>query len=181
MSLNALLSYYLKDVLFFNYDHLALHFCLLVQLISSPVFIFADPQYFFCRYWWVPECVLWGALCEHRRGLCVWMWPRDATRHWPAQLSRWVKLELQEGRSGWSLKKCRRNIGRIDCHRPMMLIILIPDTDECLTTPCQQHCQNSIGSYQCSCHPGFYLHGNQHSCVGEWFCFCWRIQQIPFF
>ncbi|XP_063145247.1 von Willebrand factor C and EGF domain-containing protein isoform X2 [Candoia aspera] len=39
------------------------------------------------------------------------------------------------------------------------------DTDECLATPCQQHCQNSIGSYQCSCHPGFYLHGNRHSCM----------------
>ncbi|XP_014400025.1 PREDICTED: von Willebrand factor C and EGF domain-containing protein [Myotis brandtii] len=40
-----------------------------------------------------------------------------------------------------------------------------PDTDECLGTPCQQRCRNSIGSYTCSCRPGFHLHGNRHSCV----------------
>ncbi|XP_066893452.1 von Willebrand factor C and EGF domain-containing protein isoform X3 [Kogia breviceps] len=39
------------------------------------------------------------------------------------------------------------------------------DTDECLGTPCQQRCKNSIGSYRCSCRPGFHLHGNRHSCV----------------
>ncbi|XP_015989671.2 von Willebrand factor C and EGF domain-containing protein isoform X8 [Rousettus aegyptiacus] len=39
------------------------------------------------------------------------------------------------------------------------------DTDECLGTPCQQRCKNSIGSYRCSCRTGFHLHGNQHSCV----------------
>ncbi|XP_073869583.1 von Willebrand factor C and EGF domain-containing protein isoform X16 [Macaca fascicularis] len=39
------------------------------------------------------------------------------------------------------------------------------DTDECLGTPCQQRCKNSIGSYKCSCRTGFHLHGNRHSCV----------------
>nr|XP_033716671.1 von Willebrand factor C and EGF domain-containing protein isoform X3 [Tursiops truncatus] len=39
------------------------------------------------------------------------------------------------------------------------------DTDECLGTPCQQRCKNSIGSYRCSCRTGFHLHGNRHSCV----------------
>ncbi|XP_015425293.1 PREDICTED: LOW QUALITY PROTEIN: von Willebrand factor C and EGF domain-containing protein [Myotis davidii] len=39
------------------------------------------------------------------------------------------------------------------------------DTDECLGSPCQQRCRNSIGSYSCSCRPGFHLHGNRHSCV----------------
>lgn len=42
-----------------------------------------------------------------------------------------------------------------------------PDTDECLGSPCQQRCRNSIGSYTCSCRPGFHLHGNRHACVGE--------------
>lgn len=42
-----------------------------------------------------------------------------------------------------------------------------PDTDECLATPCQHRCKNSIGSYRCSCRPGYHLHGNRHSCVGE--------------
>uniref|UniRef100_I3M9W8 von Willebrand factor C and EGF domains n=1 Tax=Ictidomys tridecemlineatus TaxID=43179 RepID=I3M9W8_ICTTR len=41
------------------------------------------------------------------------------------------------------------------------------DTDECLGTPCQQRCRNSIGSYKCSCRTGFHLHGNRHSCVGK--------------
>ncbi|XP_069660367.1 von Willebrand factor C and EGF domain-containing protein isoform X2 [Haliaeetus albicilla] len=40
-----------------------------------------------------------------------------------------------------------------------------PDTDECLATPCQHRCKNSIGSYRCSCRPGYHLHGNRHSCV----------------
>lgn len=50
--------------------------------------------------------------------------------------------------------------------------ILLLDTDECLATPCQHHCKNSMGSYRCSCHSGFYLHGNQHSCVGRCPYFC---------
>ncbi|NXG13882.1 VWCE protein, partial [Grallaria varia] len=39
------------------------------------------------------------------------------------------------------------------------------DTDECQATPCQQRCHNSVGSYRCSCRPGFQLHGNRHSCL----------------
>lgn len=45
----------------------------------------------------------------------------------------------------------------------------LTDTDECLGTPCQQRCKNSIGSYKCSCRAGFHLHGNRHSCIGESF------------
>lgn len=43
----------------------------------------------------------------------------------------------------------------------------LTDIDECLRTPCQQRCRNSIGSYQCSCRAGFHLHSNRHSCIGE--------------
>lgn len=50
---------------------------------------------------------------------------------------------------------------------PPALLTSLPDTDECLRTPCQQRCKNSIGSYRCSCRPGFHLHGNRHSCVGK--------------
>ncbi|XP_043372737.1 von Willebrand factor C and EGF domain-containing protein isoform X3 [Dermochelys coriacea] len=39
------------------------------------------------------------------------------------------------------------------------------DTDECLATPCQHRCKNSIGSYRCFCRPGYHLHSNQHSCL----------------
>lgn len=54
---------------------------------------------------------------------------------------------------------CEERAPALSCFRP--------DTDECLGTPCQQRCKNSIGSYRCSCRTGFHLHGNQHSCVGK--------------
>lgn len=51
----------------------------------------------------------------------------------------------------------------------LSLSLCLTDTDECLATPCQHRCKNSMGSYRCSCRPGYHLHGNQHTCVGE----CW--------
>ncbi|NXG10680.1 VWCE protein, partial [Sakesphorus luctuosus] len=39
------------------------------------------------------------------------------------------------------------------------------DTDECQAVPCQHRCENSVGSYRCSCRPGYQLHGNRHSCL----------------
>ncbi|XP_041052588.1 von Willebrand factor C and EGF domain-containing protein-like [Carcharodon carcharias] len=41
------------------------------------------------------------------------------------------------------------------------------DLDECTgnRSPCQQRCQNVVGSFKCSCRPGFYLHNNGHSCT----------------
>ncbi|XP_043562077.1 von Willebrand factor C and EGF domain-containing protein-like isoform X2 [Chiloscyllium plagiosum] len=41
------------------------------------------------------------------------------------------------------------------------------DVDECAgnRSPCQQRCQNVVGSFQCSCQPGFYLHSNGLSCT----------------
>ncbi|XP_067902931.1 kielin/chordin-like protein isoform X2 [Heterodontus francisci] len=41
------------------------------------------------------------------------------------------------------------------------------DLDECAgnRSPCQQRCQNVVGSFKCSCRPGFYLHNNGHSCI----------------
>ncbi|XP_048463240.1 von Willebrand factor C and EGF domain-containing protein-like [Rhincodon typus] len=55
------------------------------------------------------------------------------------------------------------------------------DLDECAgnRSPCQQRCQNVVGSFQCSCRSGFYLQSNGHSCadinecrwIGEsWVC-----------
>ncbi|XP_038663442.1 von Willebrand factor C and EGF domain-containing protein-like isoform X8 [Scyliorhinus canicula] len=70
------------------------------------------------------------------------------------------------------------------------------DLDECTgnRSPCQQRCQNVVGSFICSCQPGFHLHNNGHSCtdvnecrwigesrvchhschntVGSYLCFC---------
>ncbi|XP_028649615.1 uncharacterized protein LOC114645883 isoform X1 [Erpetoichthys calabaricus] len=41
------------------------------------------------------------------------------------------------------------------------------DIDECAGShsACQHRCQNSVGSYKCSCRPGFYLHANGHTCI----------------
>ncbi|KAG2462174.1 HMCN1 protein, partial [Polypterus senegalus] len=41
------------------------------------------------------------------------------------------------------------------------------DIDECAGnhSPCQHRCQNSVGSYKCSCRPGFYLHANGYTCI----------------
>ena len=44
------------------------------------------------------------------------------------------------------------------------------DIDECNegNHKCEQVCENSIGSYQCSCFDGYMLHGN-FSCQGKLF------------
>ena len=45
--------------------------------------------------------------------------------------------------------------------------IYFPDIDECLagTDNCNQVCTNTDGSFTCSCHDGYELQSNGHSCV----------------
>ena len=40
------------------------------------------------------------------------------------------------------------------------------DTDECDigTNSCEQNCQNTVGSYTCSCRPGYSLNANGKTC-----------------
>ena len=47
---------------------------------------------------------------------------------------------------------------------------LFADINECLTSNggCYHICSNTLGSYQCSCHHGYQLHGNKHSCISEY-------------
>ena len=44
-----------------------------------------------------------------------------------------------------------------------------PDIDECLegTAKCNQYCHNSDGGYVCSCHQGYTLDSDKHTCVGK--------------
>ncbi|RCN27999.1 EGF-like domain protein, partial [Ancylostoma caninum] len=44
----------------------------------------------------------------------------------------------------------------------------IVDKNECHDKPCHwlAHCQNTVGSYECACFPGF--HGDGYQCAGEW-------------
>ena len=48
------------------------------------------------------------------------------------------------------------------------LHIIIIDIDECSgLNGCQQMCQNTDGSYICSCSSGFFLSPNGKECTGE--------------
>ncbi len=52
-------------------------------------------------------------------------------------------------------------------------MLLYADIDECAenTDGCSQHCTNSIGSYVCSCHPGYRLDADRHTCNGKYICY----------
>lgn len=41
-----------------------------------------------------------------------------------------------------------------------------PDIDECRYGYCQQLCANTLGSYSCSCNPGFLLNSDRRTCQG---------------
>lgn len=44
-----------------------------------------------------------------------------------------------------------------------------PDVDECLAPngTCEHICVNTLGSFQCSCRPGYQLHIDGRTCVGQ--------------
>ena len=43
------------------------------------------------------------------------------------------------------------------------------DVNECATNNggCDHYCRNAIGSFVCSCFPGYTLDGDGHTCLGE--------------
>jgi len=41
------------------------------------------------------------------------------------------------------------------------------DIDECLSSPCEHMCTNTVGSFQCSCSGGYQLGSNGKSCRGK--------------
>ena len=47
-----------------------------------------------------------------------------------------------------------------------MLDYYFIDVDECLQTPCDQNCTNTIGSFNCSCNNGYVLDEDGRSCNG---------------
>ena len=49
-----------------------------------------------------------------------------------------------------------------------VIIVMVIDIDECSlsTDRCDQSCQNTVGSYTCSCNAGYTLDGNGQTCDG---------------
>ena len=47
--------------------------------------------------------------------------------------------------------------------------IFFVDTDECARniSGCNQNCTNTIGSYFCSCYPGYEIQNNNKTCIGK--------------
>ena len=65
---------------------------------------------------------------------------------------------------------------------PPFHIILIPDVNECSGNHgCSHGCQNTVGSYQCTCPNGYSLSSNQRTCQGNSviFSMIMRIFNIP--
>jgi len=40
------------------------------------------------------------------------------------------------------------------------------DVNECLSSPCDQDCTNTVGSFECFCNNGYVLNSNGQSCDG---------------
>jgi len=47
--------------------------------------------------------------------------------------------------------------------------LLYSDVDECLVNNagCEHDCVNTIGSFECRCHTGYFLAANGKNCIGE--------------
>lgn len=61
-----------------------------------------------------------------------------------------------------SLKRCWCRVG----YKPVDDGLRCADVDECVERPdiCSHHCNNTLGSFQCSCSHGYVLEPDGHSC-----------------
>ena len=50
---------------------------------------------------------------------------------------------------------------------PHIMPFTFVDINECLSSPCQHGCTNTLGSYNCYCNQGYVLDNDQHSCRGK--------------
>lgn len=61
-------------------------------------------------------------------------------------------------------------------HVIQLLILLNADINECTSSsPCEQICVNTPGSFQCSCNPGYLLNSNGRNCTGVFIILCVHI------
>lgn len=61
---------------------------------------------------------------------------------------------------------------------------LYVDANECLDpSSCDHECNNTVGSFQCSCFPGYQLASNGRNCIGQffmlWLVVVWCIYTTP--
>ena len=51
----------------------------------------------------------------------------------------------------------------------IFFIATYTDIDECQSSNggCTHKCNNTIGSYYCSCHEGYELSNDSHTCIGK--------------
>lgn len=82
----------------------------------------------------------------------------------------WVSRRLD---GGWLLSRYDPNYHCVNvltwavCVILHVLCILSSDVHECNgLSPCEQRCNNTIGSYNCSCDVGYSLARDMHSCLG---------------
>ena len=57
------------------------------------------------------------------------------------------------------------------CFISNALYNFLADINECLSSPCEQRCTNTPGSFVCSCNNGYRLDNNGLTCSGMCFSF----------
>lgn len=49
----------------------------------------------------------------------------------------------------------------------LFFLINLTDVNECNQGICSQECHNSVGSFECTCFPGYVLNEDKITCSGE--------------
>ena len=70
------------------------------------------------------------------------------------------------------------NLQTLNFNSTIYLSIL--DVNECLTDPCQQLCDNTAGSFTCSCNAGFILSKDYVNCECKHWLIVWNVELVLF-
>lgn len=111
---------------------------------------------------------MWSHMCELPWWFSVSLQQR-LHLVWTGPLRRWVcthdKLSGTRERSAQRAHKSQRS--------PMVFSLSPLDINECSVNNggCEHGCENTMGGFECFCHPGYKLHWNKKDCIGKpsWF------------